>query len=109
MLRIQRDINQWYAQVHLLAREIGREDVDLARQLRRSATSVGTNVAEGVGARGLLRRKAYRIALAEMRESMGAIDMALAAEIVAPLPADEADRMQKIVATLVNLAKPWEA
>ena len=50
----------------------------LADQLRRAATSVALNLAEGVRRTGRDKKRAYRIAAAEAQETKAALEVALA-------------------------------
>ena len=106
MLRIYSDILEWLGALQPILKAVAGHDRDLASQLRRASTSVGLNVAEGMGASGGMRLKAYRVALGEMREARAAVDIATKLEYVDPLPARDLDRMEKIVATLIKLARP---
>jgi four helix bundle protein len=89
-----------------LVRAIGASDPNLADQLRRSSTSVGLNVAEGMGAVGKAKTHCYRIALREMREAVAAIHIAGRLGYVAVPSAPEVDRQEHIIGTLVKLARP---
>ncbi len=81
-------------------------DTNLADQLRRCSTSVCLNTAEGMGATGGNKKNSYRIALREMREAMAAVDIAARLGYVPPLEHEDSDRQERIVGTLVRLAKP---
>ena len=106
MLRLYPVVLDWVASLPPAIRSIARCDRHLADQLRRSSTSVALNVAEGMAATGRVRTNAYRIALREMRESVAALEIATRLEYVAGLDAGDADRQDRIVGTLVRLAKP---
>ena len=106
MLRIYDDILEWLGSLPPILQQVAGSDANLAGQLRRASTSVGLNVAEGMGATGRMRLKAYRIALAEMREAVGALDIAVRLLYIEPLSDRDRDRTDKIVATLVKLARP---
>ncbi len=106
MLHIYPVILDWIASLPPVIRSVRQHDPNLADQLRRSSTSVGLNTAEGMGATGGNKRKAYRIALQEMRESVGALDIAVRLQYVDSLSADAIDRQSRIVGTLVRLARP---
>ena len=70
--------------------EIEKRDADLARQLRRAASSVTLNVAEGSGSVGGVRRARYRTALGSARETRACLETA---EALGYLPAvDESVR-----------------
>ena len=74
MLHIYPVVLDWIASLKPVIRSVGEHDRNLADQLRRSATSVGLNLAEGMGAVAGNKRKAYRYALQEMREAVMAVD-----------------------------------
>ncbi len=73
---------------------------------RRASTSVCLNTAEGMGATGRAKRNCYRIALREMREAIAAVEIAGRLGYAGVLDDDDDDRQNRIVATLVRLAKP---
>ena len=105
MLRIYPVILDWVASLRPVIRAVGGHDADLASQLRRSATSVCLNTAEGMGATGRSKRQCYRVALREMREALAAIDIAGRLGYVDLPDAAASDRQSHIVATLVRLAQ----
>ena len=76
MLRIYAVILDWIATLPPIISSIGRHDPHLADQLRRSSTSVGLNVAEGMAATGRVKTNCYRVALREMREAVAAVQIA---------------------------------
>ena len=106
MLRIQPVVIEWIRSLRPVVESVRRHDRHLADQLARSCVSVGLNLAEGAGACGGDKRRSYRIALREMRESTAAIEMACALGYAKPMNAGDDDRQERIVATLVRLAKP---
>ena len=55
---------------------IAKADGNLARQLRRAATSMALNVAEGNGRKGRDRAHHFAIALGSTREVIAALDVA---------------------------------
>ena len=89
----------------LAAKVIAQHDGDLARQLKRAATSVPLNVAEGSGVQGGHRRQRYLTALGSARETMACFDIAVALEYLAPLDAVARDRLDKVIATLVKVSR----
>jgi four helix bundle protein len=89
-----------------LATTIGRKDSDLARQLRRAAASTSLNLAEGSCSQGPNRPARYYNALGSARETLACIEVAVAMRLIAPPAAEVTDRMQRVIATLVRLARP---
>jgi four helix bundle protein len=61
-----------------LLEEIGREDPDLARQVRRAAQSIVFNVAEGGGRGGRDRRRHWRYAAGSAAEVDAGLRIAVA-------------------------------
>ena len=96
----------WIGGLVPVIRGVAEHDSNLADQLRRSSTSVCLNLAEGMGATGRVKLNCYRIALREMREAVAAVDIAGRLGYVGPLDERSADRQDRIVGTLVRLAKP---
>src|SRR5258708_27497123 len=78
MLRIYETMMEVVGRLTPVAAEIEGHDRDLARQLRRAASSVALNVAEGSGSSGGTRRERYRNALGSARETGACLDVALA-------------------------------
>lgn len=92
--------------VRLLApvlHEIARHDLDLARQMRRAASSIALNAAEGAGNDGGHRRERFRTALGSAKETRACIEVADALGYVA-IDARVVDRLDHIAATLYKLA-----
>jgi len=89
----------------IAARTIAQHDADLARQLRRAATSIPLNVAEGSGVQGGNRRLRYMTALGSARETMACFDVAVAMDYLAPLGFESRDRLDKVIATLVKVSR----
>jgi four helix bundle protein len=80
-------------------------DRDLGRQLRRAASSVALNVAEGSGSSGRTRRERYRNALGSARETTACLDVAVANGYVEGLDAKMLDDLDRVRATLVKVAR----
>ena len=77
------------------------KDRDLARQMRRAASSIVLNLAEGSGSAGGTRRERYRNALGSAREVGACIDVARAwryADI-------RAEALRQIIGTLVHVTR----
>ena len=104
MLRIYSDTVTLLSTLRPVIAGIARQDRDLARQLRRAATSVLLNLAEGAGQRGGHRRERYRTALGSVLEVRACIDAGVAlGYLKTPEPALH-DRLEKITRTLHRLA-----
>jgi four helix bundle protein len=83
---------------------IDKRDADLARQLRRAASSVVLNVAEGSGSFGRMRTARYRTALGSARETLACLRVAEAFGYVDAMPDTVTQRMNHVVGTLVRVA-----
>ncbi len=88
----------------VLAR-IEAHDRDLARQLRRAASSVVLNLSEGSGSSGGTRRERYRNALGSARETTACLEVAVALGYVETLDAAMLDALDHVKATLVKVAR----
>jgi four helix bundle protein len=105
MLRIVDDIVSTVGNVHGLCRDIGRQDADLSRQLKRAVNSVGLNAAEGLHARGGNRTVRIESAMNSAREVIMGLRIAGAAGYLDDeRVAKEVDALDRIVATLWKLA-----
>ena len=90
--------------VYALSRKVQQHDPDLARQMRKSSSSVVLNMAEGWHARGGNRIARFDTAMQEARETTSALDVSAAVGFltVAEVAVD-LDRLDHIVATLWKL------
>ncbi len=84
---------------------IDARDRDLARQLRRAASSVALNSAEGCGSRAGTRRERYRNALGSALETGACLDVAMACGYVSGVDAALLDGLDKVRATLTKVAR----
>ena len=105
MLKIYKDAVMMVGVVGRAARLIARYDSNLASQLRRAATSVPLNIAEGSGVQSGNRRQRYATALGSARETRACLEIAEALDYMGPLGAEDADRLDKIIATLVCVSR----
>jgi four helix bundle protein len=87
-----------------VVRAIERCDRDLASQLRRAASSVVLNIAEGSGSAGGVRRQRYLTALGSARETWSCLLVARAAGYIEPLPEALHGQMNRVIGTLVRVA-----
>jgi four helix bundle protein len=106
MLHIYPVVLDWLEELAPLISQIARHDADLAKQLRRSSTSVALNLGEGMMARAGHRSNAYGTALREMRESYAALEVAQRFRYVRSLDAPFEERCRRILGTLVRLVFP---
>jgi four helix bundle protein len=83
---------------------IERRDSDLARQLRRAASSVVLNLAEGSGSFGRVRTARYRTALGSARETLACLRVAEAFGDIEGMPQGLVERMNRVVGTLVRVS-----
>jgi four helix bundle protein len=86
-----------------VAEQIERSDADLARQLRRAASSVALNTAEGAGNSGGHKRQRYQTALGSAREVMACVDVAKALRYIGEVDSTTLDQLDHVTATLVKL------
>ena len=84
---------------------IQRHDPDLARQMRRAASSVALNTAEGMYSGGRNKGARYQNALGSMRETLACIEVGTALGYVEGLDAKLEDRARRIIGTLVRLIR----
>ena len=105
MLDIYRSTIEIARDAGIASRVIAQHDADLARQLRKAATSVPLNVAEGSGVQGGNRRLRYSTALGSARETMACFDVAVALDYIAPLDFAARYRLDKVIATLVKMSR----
>jgi len=102
MLRIYSTILDVLRALKPVIGAIESHDRDLARQLRRAASSVALNVQEGSGSHGGTRRERYRNALGSARETGACLDVAMALGYVTDVDATLLDALDKVRATLVK-------
>jgi four helix bundle protein len=104
MLRIHDVMLDAISTMRPMVRAIERHDRDLASQLKRAASSVVLNLAEGSGSFGGVRTQRYRTALGSAREAMSCLLVAERFGYVEGMPAGLAASMNRVIGTLVRVA-----
>ena len=104
MLKIYDDMLDVVRSMRGALAAIEKSDPNLARQLRRAASSVVLNVAEGSGSFGRVRTARYRTALGSARETLACLRVGEAFGYVEAMPAAITGRMNRIIGTLVRVA-----
>jgi four helix bundle protein len=84
---------------------IAREDPDQAQQLRRASKAVALHIAEARGSRGRNQQARYHTALGEARETLANLEVAVADGIVESIDPMLADRLDRIIGSLVKLSR----
>jgi four helix bundle protein len=105
MLSIYEDMLGAIVGMRAVVAAIERRDADLGRQLRRAASSVVLNLAEASGSFGRVRTQRYRTALGSARETVACLRTAEAFGYVGRLEAGVAGTMNKVIGTLVRVAR----
>jgi four helix bundle protein len=104
-LKIVGEIVDMVGRVHGLARVIARHDADLAKQMRRSSTSVGLNAGEGLCSPNGNRTVRLESAMCSGRETIMALRIAGAAGYLnAEEVSAEVGRIDRVVGGLYKLA-----
>jgi four helix bundle protein len=104
MLRIHDDMLDVVRSMRGELAAIDKHDPDLARQLRRAASSVVLNIAEGSGSFGRMRTARYRTALGSARETLACLRVAEAFGYVEPVSNAVVHPLDRIIGTLVRVA-----
>ncbi len=76
MLKVYQVAIEMIREIAPVITQIEKRDIDLARQLKRAASSVALNMAEASGSRGGIRNARYRTALGSARETRACLDVA---------------------------------
>ena len=101
MLRIYDDALAAVRAIGPLAEAIEGRDRDLARQLRRSCSSMVLNLAEGGGHRAGTRRQRYFDALGSARETLANLECSEALGYIGPVDEALRARFRAVIGTLV--------
>jgi four helix bundle protein len=105
MLRIYDVMIEVLRKLRPLVTQIEMHDRDLAKQLRRAASSVALNVCEGSGSSGGTRKERYRNALGSARETGACLDAAMAWGYVEAVDVQLLDGLDRVRATLVKIVR----
>ena len=103
MLRIHPVILDCLEQLRGPIAQIARRDSDLGRQLKRSASSIALNVAEGMYSRGKCRDARYHTALGSAREVLSCLEVGRAMGYIVRLEKNHVELLDQIIGTLVKL------
>jgi four helix bundle protein len=103
MLRIYPLILEVLRELRSVISQIERRDSDLTRQLRRCASSIALNTAEGMFSRGKNRSARYHTALGSARETLACLEVACALGYVPSLDPAIVAKLNRIIGTLVRL------
>jgi len=103
MLRIYSVMIEALVQLKPVMEAIRKRDTNLEDQLRRAATSVALNIAEGSGSRGKNRGARYATALGSARETVACLDVASALGYVGPVDEQLRAKLREVIATLVKV------
>jgi four helix bundle protein len=95
---------------HRLIAAFPTPHVNLADQLRRAATSIALNIAEGAGEFSKpAKARFYRFARRSATESAAALDVAVRLELATAAQCEAArDSLVRIVSMLTNMVRPLE-
>ena len=97
MLKIYDVIIEVVGELRPVMEQIERCDADLARQMRRAASSVALNTAEGMYSQGKNRGARYHNALGSMRETLSCIEVGVALGYLPRVEEGLVDRIRKII------------
>jgi four helix bundle protein len=103
MLRIYPVVLETIQALRSVALQIERRDRDLGRQLRRAASSVSLNLAEGMYSRGALREARYHTALGSAREVLACLETACAWGYLSRLLSEIDRKLNRVIGTLARL------
>ena len=103
MLKIYDVIIEVVRELRPIIERIEKSDPDLGRQMRRAASSVALNAAEGAYSQGRNKGARYHAALGSIRETLTCVEVGVALGYVAPADPRLVDRIERITGTLFRL------
>ncbi len=103
MLRVYDTMIHALRMLRPVVEQIERSDRDLGSQLRRCASSVALNMAEGSGSRGGNRNVRYRSALGSAKETMACLDVALALGYVESVDGQLREKLETVRRVLTSV------
>ncbi len=103
MLRIYSLILETIGGLRPVIERIERKDRDLARQLRRAASSIALNVCEGSYAKGGNRQVRYHSAMGSARETLACLEVAAVLGYTEGIDARVRNRFDTILGTLMKV------
>jgi four helix bundle protein len=104
-MRVYQRAIEMNQQLAAVTKRIERSDRDLARQLRRAASSVALNVAEGLGTAGGNRELRFQTALGSAREVLACLDVASAWGYLGHGDSQARTSVNHVVGMLFNLVR----
>jgi len=105
MLRIYDVVLEVMTALRPVMATIERRDPDLARQMRRAATSVPLNISEGSLSRGKNRPARYATAMGSMRETLSCMEVAMALGYIDQIDAALRRQIDHVLGTLHKVAR----
>jgi len=105
MLRIYDVVLEVMTALRPVMATIERRDPDLARQMRRAATSVPLNISEGSLSRGRNRPARYATAMGSMRETLSCMEVAMALGYIDQIDAALRRQIDHVLGTLHKVAR----
>jgi four helix bundle protein len=104
-LRVYSVMLQVLGRLRAVLTQIERHDKDLGNQLRRAASSVALNIAEGSGSHGGTRLARYRTALGSARETGACLEVAVALGYVENVEEELHGQLDDVRAMLAMLVR----
>src|SRR5580704_16344448 len=105
MLKVYSVMLRVLGRLRAVLTQIERHDKDLGNQLRRAASSVALNIAEGSGSHGGTRLARYRTALGSARETGACLEVAVALGYVESVEEELHGQLDEVRAMLAMLVR----